>query len=279
MLKRGHAFYLYPSLAYARPQNLSCDMMDLGRLFCMAASHSEDFKDSRTGNKHHYNWHNTILLTIPRPALDVFVYTDFSRSIFINIPNILVLTFGMVLKPCLVRGQEKVRPKTCTNHLPPRVQTLYVLTHGLLLMNIGCPDSREWPFAHHSHYDSPVLSPVVFKIIGRGSECFIGLIHESKVLKYPRIAGDNTSIEVESQLLAVLGSYRRIVKSYGLSEHDLLLQYAPNGNHSEYIRTPASPLTKSCVGSNRTLKLSVTYIKKGLFIAISALANSYWMIT
>ena len=203
----------------------------------MAASYPEDFRDSRTGSKHHYDWHNTILLTIPRPALGVFIHTDSSRSIFIKIPNILVLTFGLVLKLCLVRGQEKVRPKTCTHLLPPRVQTLYVLTQGLLLMDIGCPDSREWPFAHQRHYNSPVLSPGVSKIIGRGSECFIGLIDEPKVLKHPRIAGDNTSIEVEAQLLAVLGSYPRIVNSYGLSEHGLLLQYAPNGNLSEYIRS------------------------------------------
>ena len=99
------------------------------------------------------------------------------------------------------------------------------------------PRQSRMPFAHHSHYNSPVLSPGVSKIIGRGSECFIGLIDEPKVLKHPRIAGDNTGIEVEAQLLAVLGSYPRIVNSYGLSEHGLLLQYAPNGNLSEYIRS------------------------------------------
>ena len=77
--------------------------------------------------------------------------------------------------------------------------------------------------------------PGVSKVIGRGSEFFIGLIDESKILKNPRIAGDSTSIEVKAQLLAVLGSHPRIINSYGPNEHGLLLQYAPNGNLSGYI--------------------------------------------
>ena len=83
----------------------------------------------------------------------------------------------------------------------------------------------------------PYYPPGVSKIIGSGTECFIGLIDNSRVLKYPRIPGNNASIEVEARLLTELGSHPRIVNSYGLSEHGLLLQYAPNGNLSEYIRS------------------------------------------
>lgn len=86
----------------------------------------------------------------------------------------------------------------------------------------------------------PYYPPGVSKIIGSGTECFIGLIDNSRVLKYPRIPGNNASIEVEARLLTELGSHPRIVNSYGLKEHGLLLQYAPNGNLCEYITSNRS---------------------------------------
>lgn len=77
--------------------------------------------------------------------------------------------------------------------------------------------------------------PGVSKIIGRGGWCYIGLIDESTVLKYPKNPEEVDNIQVEARLLEVLGSHPRIIRSHGLTEHGLLLQYASNGNLSDYI--------------------------------------------
>ncbi|PLN81868.1 kinase-like domain-containing protein [Aspergillus taichungensis] len=77
--------------------------------------------------------------------------------------------------------------------------------------------------------------PGVSEIIGRGGESFIGLVDESTVLKYPCVPGDRESIEIEAELLAILGDHPRILASKGLNEYGLMLQYAPNGNLYERV--------------------------------------------
>lgn len=100
------------------------------------------------------------------------------------------------------------------------------------------PDAFNVP--NHTPNTTVVFSreyypPGVSKIIGRGGWCYIGLVDESTVLKYPKHPEEGDSIQVEAQLLKVLGSHPRIIKSHGLTEHGLLLQYAPKGNLSDYI--------------------------------------------
>ncbi|PYH71767.1 kinase-like protein [Aspergillus vadensis CBS 113365] len=58
----------------------------------------------------------------------------------------------------------------------------------------------------------------------------IGLPDGSTVLKYPYIPGDRVGIEVEAELLKLVGSHPRIIASKGLNEHGLVPQYAKNGN-------------------------------------------------
>ncbi|CAG7942198.1 unnamed protein product [Penicillium salamii] len=77
--------------------------------------------------------------------------------------------------------------------------------------------------------------PGVQEIISRGSECLIGTIDELTVLKYPCIPGNYQSVQIEAQLLEVLGSYPHIIASKGLTEHGLLLQRASNGSLNDYI--------------------------------------------
>lgn len=77
--------------------------------------------------------------------------------------------------------------------------------------------------------------PGAQEIIGRGSECLIGAIDEFTVLKYPCIPGNYQSVQIEAQLLAVLGSHPHIIASKGLTEHGLLLQRASNGSLNDYI--------------------------------------------
>ncbi|KAJ5544646.1 hypothetical protein N7535_006961 [Penicillium sp. DV-2018c] len=84
------------------------------------------------------------------------------------------------------------------------------------------------------------LPPGVSEIIGRGGECFIGVIDDSTVMKYPCIAGNYDSIQTEAQLLEVLGNHPRIIAFKGRMEHGLLLQRASNGSLSEYISSQSS---------------------------------------
>ncbi|CDM30090.1 Tyrosine-protein kinase, catalytic domain [Penicillium roqueforti FM164] len=77
--------------------------------------------------------------------------------------------------------------------------------------------------------------PGVSEIIGWGGGSYIGLVDDTTVLKYPHVPGDRQSLEVEAQLLDILGTHPRIIQSKGLAEHGLLLGYAPNGNLMDYI--------------------------------------------
>jgi serine/threonine protein kinase len=77
--------------------------------------------------------------------------------------------------------------------------------------------------------------PGVSEIIGRGGECFVGAIDEFTVLKYPCIPGDCESIQIEAQLLEVLGSHPRIIALKGLTENGLILQRASNGSLYDYL--------------------------------------------
>lgn len=77
--------------------------------------------------------------------------------------------------------------------------------------------------------------PGVTDIIDRGGGSFIGLVDETTVLKYPCLPGDREGIEIEAELLRILGKHPRIIASNGLNEYGLVLQYAKNGNLYKYI--------------------------------------------
>ncbi|RDL37460.1 Uncharacterized protein BP5553_04893 [Venustampulla echinocandica] len=73
------------------------------------------------------------------------------------------------------------------------------------------------------------------RIIGRGGQSYIGVVNESTVLKYPTIPGTTSNLQVESQLLEILGNHPRIIGSKGLTDDGLLLEYAVNGDLNSYI--------------------------------------------
>lgn len=77
--------------------------------------------------------------------------------------------------------------------------------------------------------------PGVSEIIGRGDECFVGAIDEFTVLKYPCIPGDCESIQIEAQLLGVIGSHPRIIALKRVREDGLVLQRASNGSLNDYL--------------------------------------------
>jgi serine/threonine protein kinase len=75
----------------------------------------------------------------------------------------------------------------------------------------------------------------VISIIGQGTSCFVGLIDQETVLKYPLFTFERFRIEIEHKLLEHLGQHPRIIESGGLTENGLLLRYAKNGTLYDYI--------------------------------------------
>ena len=59
------------------------------------------------------------------------------------------------------------------------------------------------------------------------------------VLKYPCIPSNRHGIEVEAQLLAILGNHLRILAMKVYNEFGLMLRYAQNGNLYEFITSRA----------------------------------------
>ena len=83
----------------------------------------------------------------------------------------------------------------------------------------------------------------VKQIVGRGCWCFIGMIDEETVLKYPKIPDESTAsgLQVESLLLGMLGQHPRIIGFQGWSDPGLRLEYAVSGDLSAYLT--ANPAT------------------------------------
>lgn len=84
--------------------------------------------------------------------------------------------------------------------------------------------------------------PGVAEIIGHSAFCYIGIIDESMIMKYPNIEGDRQrreAIEIEAKIYEAIGNHPRIIEFKGLNEHGLLLQRARNGNLKDYITSNA----------------------------------------
>jgi hypothetical protein len=91
----------------------------------------------------------------------------------------------------------------------------------------------------HTHlYQYPPQG--VKKIIAHGGGCWIGEVDKSKVMKFPHTAEEMKWIQIEAQILSILGMHPRIVQSKGLTGDGLLLEFAPNGNLHDYLTTPRS---------------------------------------
>ena len=66
-----------------------------------------------------------------------------------------------------------------------------------------------------------------------GTDSFIGLIDEPKVLKYPHIPGDvevSALLGLEARILQIIGAHKHIIGLEGPTKHGLLLGRAPFGS-------------------------------------------------
>ncbi|RDW84212.1 uncharacterized protein DSM5745_04538 [Aspergillus mulundensis] len=104
------------------------------------------------------------------------------------------------------------------------------------------------------------LPPQVTRIITRGGGNFIGFVDDTTVLKYPCVAGDMGSIQVEAQILDAVGKHPRIIESRGLTEYGLLLAYARNGSLYDYISLSPSILLSQKLHWCRQAAEAVEYI-------------------
>ena len=72
-----------------------------------------------------------------------------------------------------------------------------------------------------------------------GTNCFIGFIDESTILKYPHIPGDEKALallSLEARILQAIGSHKHIIGFKGLTKDGLLLERAPFESISEYLK-------------------------------------------
>ncbi|KAI4264786.1 MAG: hypothetical protein L6R42_000125 [Xanthoria sp. 1 TBL-2021] len=72
-----------------------------------------------------------------------------------------------------------------------------------------------------------------------GTNSFIGLIDETTILKYPHIPGDEKALALlglEARIFQAIGSHKHIIGFKGLTKDGLLLERAPFGSISEYLK-------------------------------------------
>lgn len=82
--------------------------------------------------------------------------------------------------------------------------------------------------------------PGVQRILDHGSICYIGLVDDSTVLKYPLDAAPEESrnaVQAEAAILEAVGPNDRIIGYRGQNKDGLLLEYARRGNLYDHVRT------------------------------------------
>ena len=73
----------------------------------------------------------------------------------------------------------------------------------------------------------------VSEFLGLGSDSFIGTVDETTILKYPKTPGDKTALsnlDLEAQILTVIGPHKHIIGFKGQREDGLLLERALRGS-------------------------------------------------
>ena len=72
-----------------------------------------------------------------------------------------------------------------------------------------------------------------------GTSSFIGSVDDTTVLKYPRVQGDEEALALlglEARIFQAIGPHKHIIGFKGLTKDGLLLERAPFGSISEYLK-------------------------------------------
>lgn len=84
--------------------------------------------------------------------------------------------------------------------------------------------------------------PGVKRVIASGGSAFIGEVDEATVLKYPLAPnGDMSRLDIERQLLEIVGPHPRIIQLKGVSDIGLYLERATNGSVAYYLLESDNP--------------------------------------
>ena len=83
----------------------------------------------------------------------------------------------------------------------------------------------------------------VQRVIASGTSAWIGLVDESTILKYAlRPGGDTSRLEIERELLGIVGEHPHIIKLKSSSNLGIYLERAVNGNLYTYLTESNHPV-------------------------------------
>jgi serine/threonine protein kinase len=78
--------------------------------------------------------------------------------------------------------------------------------------------------------------PGVTEVLASGTSAWVGLVDETTVLKFPLAPdGDRSRLEIERQLLELVGQHERVIQLKDYNEKGLYLERAPNGTLGDYL--------------------------------------------
>ena len=78
----------------------------------------------------------------------------------------------------------------------------------------------------------------VTEFVASGTDSYIGAVDETTVLKYPKDAGDETTLDhldIEAQLLTTIGPHKHIIGYRGKRSDGLLLERAQHGSIARFL--------------------------------------------
>ena len=96
----------------------------------------------------------------------------------------------------------------------------------------------EYEIVEYRHY----CPPGVQQVLASGTSAFIGAVDDFTILKYPlKPGGDMSRLEIEHQILTVVGEHPRIITHKGFTDAGLYLERAANGTVYWYLAESNRP--------------------------------------
>jgi serine/threonine protein kinase len=81
----------------------------------------------------------------------------------------------------------------------------------------------------------PINPPEVLKVIGGANSCWVGLLQDGTVLKYPLVDDGGKYIDTKDKIFSALGHHNRLVKYFGKNDKGLRFELAQEGSVKNYL--------------------------------------------
>lgn len=104
-------------------------------------------------------------------------------------------------------------------------------------------------------------------VLAIGSSCFIGLVDDTTVMKYPHGPNDKAALAalvVEVQILEVIGFHDRIIRLEGWTSIGLLLEYTCHGSLGRYLRSHNPTIQQWLIWATQAAEAMTIIHKKGV---------------